>query len=197
MEDRTYIKLFRKILKWGWYGDTNTFRVFMHILLKANYKPKEYKGVMINSGECVFGRKAWAKELGLSEQNIRTALKHLQSTGEITIRKPTRNQPTTNQQLTNKATNEATNASSIIHVEKWAFWQMNDASLTNEVTNASSQSQHESNQQLTTSKESKKLINKKNHSYRLNGKRTQDMTSKEKDDFLAAARARLYGLTQE
>ena len=192
MEDRTYIKLFRKILKWGWYGDTNTFRVFMHILLKAQYKPTEYKGVTINSGECVFGRKAWAKELGLSEQNIRTALKHLQSTGEITIRKPTRNQPTTNQQLTNESTNEVTNAFSIIHVEKWAFWQMNDANLTNEVTNASSQSQHESNQQLTTSKESKKVINKNNHSSRWNGKRTQDMSYEEKMQWLANARKKFY-----
>ena len=45
--------------------------------------------------------------------------------------------------------------------------------------------------------EDKRINKSKNHSYRLNGKRTQDMTSKEKDDFLAAARARLYGLTQE
>lgn len=170
MEDRTYIKLFRKILKWGWYGDTNTFRVFMHILLKANYKPKEYKGVMINSGECVFGRKAWAKELGLSEQQIRTAISHLQSTNEITI--------------------TSTNKFSVIHVVKWELWQINDGLSTNESTNDAFQNQPTTNQQLTTSKESKKVINKKNHSSRWDDKRTQDMTRDEKDAFLERARAR-------
>ena len=164
MDDRTYIKLFRKILKWGWYGDTNTFRVFMHILLKAQYYPTEYHGVTINSGECVFGRKAWAKELGLSEQQIRTAISHLQSTNEITI--------------------ASTNKFSVIHVVKWELWQINDGLSTNESTNDSFQNQPTTNQQLTTSKESKKVINKKNHSYR------QDMTREEKDAWLAAARAR-------
>lgn len=145
MSDNTYIKLFRKMLTWGWYGDTNTFRVFMHILLKANYKPSEYKGEKIGAGECVFGRKKWAKELGLSEQQVRTAINHLQSTNEITIR--------------------ATNKFSVIHVEKWAFWQLNDGLSTNKPTNHVPQIQPTTNQQVTTSKESKKVINKKLSSY--------------------------------
>ena len=78
--DNTYIKLFRKMLTWEWYGNTNTFRVFMHILLKAQYEPSRYEGHEIKAGECVFGRKAWAKELGMSEQEIRTAMMHLKST---------------------------------------------------------------------------------------------------------------------
>lgn len=172
MEDRTYIKLFRKILKWGWYGDTNTFRVFMHILLKAQYRPTEYKGVTINSGECVFGRKAWAKELGLSEQQIRTAISHLQSTNEITI--------------------TSTNKFSVIHVVKWELWQVGDGLVTNASTNDAFQNQPTSNQQLTTSKESKKVINKKNRSSRWNGKRTQDMTYEEKMQWLADARKKIY-----
>ena len=143
--DNTYIKLFRKMLTWGWYSDTNTFRVFMHILLKANYKPSEYKGEKIAAGECVFGRKKWAKELGLSEQQIRTAISHLQSTNEITIR--------------------ATNKFSVIHVEKWEFWQMEEGKSTNESTNNSTRNQPTSNQQVTTYKESKKVINKELLSY--------------------------------
>lgn len=138
--DNTYIKLFRKMLTWGWYGDTNTVRVFLHILLKAQYKPSEYKGEPIKAGECVFGRKKWAKELGLSEQQIRTAISHLQSTNEITIR--------------------ATNKFSVIHVEKWAFWQLNDGLSTNESTKSANEIQPTINQQVTTSKESKKVINK-------------------------------------
>lgn len=150
MEDRTFIKLFRSILTWGWYKDTNTFRVFMHILLKAQYYPSEYKGEQIKAGECVFGRKAWSKELGLSEQQIRTAISHLQSTNEITIR--------------------ATNRFSIISVVKWDFWQMQNGLSTNESTNDIFETQPTSNQQVTTSKESnKEIIN--NHSYKKNGMR--------------------------
>jgi hypothetical protein len=32
-----YIKLYRSLLKWEWYDDSNVFRVFMHLLLTANY----------------------------------------------------------------------------------------------------------------------------------------------------------------
>ena len=133
--DNTYIKLFRKMLTWEWYGDTNTFRVFMHILLRANYEPSRYKGHEIGAGECVFGRKKWAKELKLSEQEIRTAMNHLKATGEITT----------------KATNKFT----IVHLEKWEFWQIEEGKATKKPTN----NQPTTNQQLTTSKESKKVRN--------------------------------------
>lgn len=146
MEDHTFVKLFRNILTWEWYGDPNTFRVFMHILLKAQYKPTNYKGVAIGSGECVFGRKAWAKELGLSEQQIRTAISHLQSTNEITIK--------------------STNRFSVIHVVKWEFWQIENGVSTNGTTNDVFQNQPTINQQSTTSKERKKEINKRNNSYK-------------------------------
>lgn len=134
-----FVKIFKRMTKWGWYQDTNTFRVFMHILLNANYKPSEYKGVTIGAGECVFGRKKWAKELGLSEQNVRTALSHLQSTNEITI--------------------VSTNKFSVIHVVKWEFWQISNGLLTNESTSHLNQIQPTTNQQLTTSKEIKNIRN--------------------------------------
>ena len=145
MEDRTYIKLFRKMLKWEWYCDTNTFRVFMHILLKAQYNPSKYKGVDIGPGECVFGRKKWAEDLGLSEQQVRTALSHLQSTNEITIK--------------------STNKFSVIHIVKWEFWQIDEGKSTNESTNKINGIQPTSNQQVTTYKESKNIRNKELLSY--------------------------------
>lgn len=33
-----HIKLFRKFLDWGWYQDINTKVLFIHMLLKANWK---------------------------------------------------------------------------------------------------------------------------------------------------------------
>lgn len=143
--DNTYIKLFRKMLSWEWYKDTCTTRVFLHILLRANYKPSKYKGMDIDAGECVFGRKQWAEELGLSEQQVKTALKHLKSTNEITIK--------------------STNKFSVVRVEKWAFWQIEEGGTTSKVTSKLTNKQPTTNQQLTTSKESKKVINKESLSY--------------------------------
>jgi predicted transcriptional regulator len=117
-----FIKLYRSMKNWGWYKDSITKAVFIHLLLSANFKPNTYKGVLIERGQVPFGRKQLSFELGISEQQVRTALKHLISTNEITIKTSlqgsiatinnydtyqdltndvTNNQPTTNQQLTN------------------------------------------------------------------------------------------------
>lgn len=135
----TYIKLFRKMLTWEWYGDTNTVRLFLHILLKANYEPSKYRGYEIGAGECVFGRKKWAKELGLSERQVRTSLEHLKTTNEVSTR--------------------ATNKFTIIHVEKWEFWQIEEGRATTKTTNKKSNESPTSDQQPTTSKESKNIRN--------------------------------------
>ncbi|TQV82834.1 hypothetical protein [Aliikangiella coralliicola] len=81
-----FIKLHRKIIDWEWYGDINTFAVFLHLLLKANHRPKNWRGKVIERGQLVTGRKILSSELRLSEQQIRTCLKRLQSTNEITIK---------------------------------------------------------------------------------------------------------------
>lgn len=136
-DDRTYIKIFHKMLDWGWYGDTNTFRVFMHILLRANYKESEYLGQKIGPGECVFGRRAWAKALGLSERQVRTAIEHLKSTNEIAIR--------------------TTNKFSVITVVKWEDWQIEEGKATRKTTHKKSNERPTSDQQPTTSKDSKNI----------------------------------------
>ena len=86
-----WIKLHRKILDWEWYSDTNTFRLFMHLLLKANREEKKWRGRIIKAGELVTGRKILAEELALSEQQIRTSLLKLKSTNEITIKSTSQN----------------------------------------------------------------------------------------------------------
>lgn len=83
MANNGWIKLHRKILDWEWYDDANTFRVFIHLLLKANHDPIKWHGIQIKKGQIAVGRKQLAKELKLSEKNIRTALKHLISTNEV------------------------------------------------------------------------------------------------------------------
>jgi len=81
-----WIKIHRSILDWEWYEDTNTFRLFIHLILKANHKDKNYKGKLIKRGCLVTGRDLLSVETGLSVRQIRTCLERLKSTNEIAIK---------------------------------------------------------------------------------------------------------------
>ncbi len=79
-----FIKIHRSLLEWEWYQDINTKTVFIHLLLTANYEDKNWKGSKICRGQKVTSYQNLANELNMSIQNVRTAIKHLISTGEIT-----------------------------------------------------------------------------------------------------------------
>lgn len=79
-----FIKIDRKITKWEWWSDINTFRVFVYMLISAYWKDGNYKGVPIPRGSFPSSISDLARETNLTENEIRTTLKHLKSTGEIT-----------------------------------------------------------------------------------------------------------------
>lgn len=81
-----WVKIHRKIQEWGWYKDGNTFRVFIHLLLNAAIEDGYYMGYEVKRGQVIIGRKALSDQLNLSERQVRTALNHLKSTNEITIK---------------------------------------------------------------------------------------------------------------
>ena len=85
--DNEYIKLFRKLINWEWYSDTPTRSVFIHCLLKANWKPTNWKGITLERGEFIETNQNMAKVLGLSLKQIRVALGHLEGTNSVTFRK--------------------------------------------------------------------------------------------------------------
>jgi biotin operon repressor len=133
---RGFVKFWRSMEDWEWYTDTNTFRVFFHIILKVNYKEKRWQGTTVMPGQIVTSAEGLAEDLHLSRQNIRTALEHLKSTGEITIK--------------------TTNKFSLITVANWASYQDNDTQVTSKSTNKITIDQPSTNHQLTTTKEVKK-----------------------------------------
>ena len=82
-----WITLHRKITKSVWYGKPDYIAAWIHILLKANHKPAQ---VMMNNqiislkrGQFISGRKVLSKEIGISEQKIRTILKVFKSCHQI------------------------------------------------------------------------------------------------------------------
>ena len=84
MANGGYIKLYRKMMKWGWYTDTNAKCVFLHLLFLAQYEACFYRGVKLDVGQAVTSIREISNQTGISVQSVRTALDHLKSTQEIT-----------------------------------------------------------------------------------------------------------------
>ena len=78
-----FIQLHRKLMEWEWYTDQKTFKVFLHCLLKANFKDKQWRGSTIKRGQFVTSISHLASETGLTVKQVRTALDNLESTGEV------------------------------------------------------------------------------------------------------------------
>lgn len=47
------ILLHRKIVEWEWYTDINTCRLFIHMLLIANWKEGHFRGTTVPRGSFV------------------------------------------------------------------------------------------------------------------------------------------------
>lgn len=158
---KSWIKLNRNILEWGWYTEANTMRVFIHLLLKANVEDKFYQGIPVRRGEILTGYPALAEELCMSIQNVRTAINHLKSTGEITVNSYPKGSliiienyekyqdvpvfPTKSKKLKNKVTGNLTG---------------NQQATNSQLTGKSQAANSLANRQLTTTKEYKNIRNK-------------------------------------
>lgn len=135
MRNNGWIKLHRCLLDWEWYDDVNVFRLFIHLLLKANHSDKSYKGMTVKRGTLLTSRELLSFETSLSVRQIRTALNKLKSTNELTI--------------------ETSKQGTVIQVVNYDKYQ--DA--TNELTEDASHERPTSDQRATTNKNVK---NKKN-----------------------------------
>lgn len=84
MLENGWIKVFREFANWRWYKNANTMRLFIHLLITANYEDHDFENITVKRGQRVVSRASLASEVGLTEQQVRTALKNLISTNEIT-----------------------------------------------------------------------------------------------------------------
>ena len=133
-----YIKVFRKLREWEWYKKTGMVQLFLHFLLLANHEEGNWQGLTISKGEFVTGRNSLSRDTGLSPQIIRTCIKRLKSTNEITTK--------------------STNKYSIITIVKWDEYQPKS---TSKVTTYLTNNQPAINQQLTTNKNIRMIRMKK------------------------------------
>lgn len=79
-----FILLYRQITEWEWYQNPNTFRVFLHCLLMANFVDGRFEGKEIKRGQFVTSLPSLSAQTSLSIRQVRVALDHLILTGELT-----------------------------------------------------------------------------------------------------------------
>lgn len=137
-----YIKLHRKIVEWEWYDDPTVMRTFLHLLLKANHKPKEWRGHMVEAGHLITSYAHLSQETGLSKQQIRTALDKLENTREIT--------------------RTSTNKYTTINVLNWRLYQEEEETSNTQGNTPATIKQQTNNIQITTNKNDKNVKNEKN-----------------------------------
>lgn len=139
-----FIKLHRRLLEWEWYSDINTTRVFIHLLVSANYENKKWRGIDISRGQLITSLANLAKSTTLSLQQTRTALTKLKSTHEITVR--------------------ATKLHTFVTLTNYNLYQdriIESNTPTNTPLNISvTDEQHRSNIEATTTKEEKNIRSK-------------------------------------
>ena len=132
-----FIKLYKKMLKWEWYDDINTCRLFTHCLLKANWESTRWHGVELEPGQFITSLATLAKETRLSVRQVRVALDHLILTGEVTSKSQSKFR--------------------VITVNNWSCYQGNDKQRDKQVTSK----RQSSDKQVTTVKEIKEIKEEK------------------------------------
>jgi len=138
---RGYIKLHRKIIEWEWYKNHVTKTLFLHLVLIANHQPKKWQGKIVDIGETITSVNNLSTALGLSTQQIRSAIKKLKSTQEITTKTTNKHTVVTICKYSTYMHNENTEQ------------QTNNKQITNE--------QQTNNKQITTNKNVKNEKNEK------------------------------------
>ena len=98
-----FIKLHRRIVDWRWFKHPNTVVVWLTLLSLAEWQT----GCDLLPGQIVITQKEISEITGLSRQQIRTAISHLEATKE----------------LTKVPTTVATTPAMLITIENWRFYQ--------------------------------------------------------------------------
>ena len=137
-----WIKLHRNIMDWEWYSDITTRGIFIHCLLRANHSNTKWRGIELEKGQFVTSYKKLAEENGVSLQTVRTHIKRLIKSGNLTI----------------KTTNKFT----IVTVCNYSVWQDSENENNTQTNIQTTRKQHSKNIQLTTDKNEKNEKNDNN-----------------------------------
>ena len=92
MQKKGYVKIYRKMIDWEWFQDGNMLKAMLWLIINANTQDSKYRGIKVRRGSLVTSRKElslkWSgkrRHERISEQEVRTILKRLQTSGEIIV----------------------------------------------------------------------------------------------------------------
>ncbi len=137
-----FVKLSRDIMYWEWYQSSNVSRLFIHLVLKANFKDNKWQGQLIKRGQLVTSINHIAVELRLSVQAVRTAFDKLDKSGCVKLK--------------------TTNRFTLVTVVNYDFYQSKEAKSNKQRTIPSTNQQQSDDEQIKTTKERKKKNNDNN-----------------------------------
>lgn len=126
MEDKSWIKLYRKILKSPIWENEKALKVWIWCLIKATYEERiqlvGQQEVLLQKGQFVFGRKKASKELQMSESMVYRYMKVLEKLQMLNI-KPN-------------------NKFSVVSIEKWEDYQIEELNLNSKIDNKRTTNEH-------------------------------------------------------
>ena len=131
-----FVKIHRKLVRWGWYQDNVVKGVFLHLLLTANFKDTPWMGRIIKKGQVVTSYKHLSDDLGFGVRQVRTAIDKLKSTGEVTC--------------------EPTNRYTVITVVNWEDYQVYEPRETSKAAHRTANNRQTSDKQLTNKRQQRK-----------------------------------------
>lgn len=91
MAEQGWVKLHRKFINWEWYDEPTVKSVFIDLILNANHQATAWHGHEIEKGSFVTSVADIAARNGLTTQQVRSALKKLEKTGEISKKATNKN----------------------------------------------------------------------------------------------------------
>lgn len=110
MEDNTWLKLYRKLLKSPIFENEKALKIWIWCLLKATHIEREqlvgHQIIQLEKGQFIFGRKRASEELGMSESTIYKYINLLKELHMITI--------------------SSNNKFSVVSIEKWGDYQVTE-----------------------------------------------------------------------
>lgn len=132
-----WVKLHRNLKDWEWYDDINATRLLIHLLLSVNFEDKKWRGTLIKSGSMVLSWKSLSNDCGLSIQKCRTAMYKLKECGQVTIKSTSKYQ--------------------VVTLLKWGKLQQDYSDVNKQINIDPTNKQQSNNNEITTTKEVKKL----------------------------------------
>lgn len=140
-ETSTFVKIDRNIIRWRWFKSAKTLQLFLYLILNANIKEADFETITVQRGQLVTSYPALATVTSMSVQSVRTAIQHLKSTGEITVKSYPRFSVIT-----------------IVNYDRYQTCQQGEQQSNNRLSTGNQQA---INSQVTTIKEYKELKNGK------------------------------------